>query len=55
MSDPMMDHCNGPVSWDHYVHVHHIHEWERLRGIGGEEKDGTEEGNTELTLVWFEL
>ena len=38
-----MDHCNGPVSWDHYVHVHHIHEWERLRGLGGEEKDGTEE------------
>ena len=43
MSDPMMGHCNGPVSWDHYVHVHHIHEWERLRGLGGEEKDGTEE------------
>ena len=43
MSDPIMDHCNGPVSWDHYIHVHRIHEWQRLRGLGGEEKDGTEE------------
>ena len=26
-----------------HVHVHHVHEWERLRGFGKEEKDGTEE------------
>ena len=24
------------------VHVHRIHEWERLRGLGGEEKNVTE-------------
>ena len=46
-----MDHCNGPVSWDHYVHVHHIHEWERLRGLGGEEKDGTEEDHF-FAVAW---
>ena len=49
-----MDHCNGPVSWGHYVYVHRIHEWERLPGLGGE-KDGTEEENMELTLVWIGL
>ena len=27
----------------HHDHVHHVHEWERLRGLGGGEKDGTEE------------
>ena len=44
MSDLIMEHCNVPVSWDHYVHVHRIHEWEmRLRGLRGGEKDGTEE------------
>ena len=47
-----MDHCNGPVSWGHYVYVHRIHEWERLPGLG--EKDDTEE-NMELTLVWIGL
>ena len=26
-----------------HIHVHHVHEWERLRGFGKEEKDGTEE------------
>ena len=25
------------------VHVHHVHDWERLRGLGREEKHGTEE------------
>ena len=38
-----MEHCNVPVSWDHYVHVHRIHKWKmRLRGLGVEEKDHTE-------------
>ena len=23
-----------------HVHVHHVHEWERLCGLRGEEKDG---------------
>ena len=44
----------------HYisVHVHHVHEWERLRGLGGEKnmalkkvcrrEDGTEEGPFQL-------
>ena len=31
---------------DHHVHVQdvrvlHVHEWEGLRGLGGQEKDGT--------------
>ena len=24
------------------MYVHHVHEWERLRGLGGEEKNVTE-------------
>ena len=28
------------------VHVHHVHEWERLRDLGGGGKDGTEEEGT---------
>ena len=55
MSDPIKDHRNRPVSRDHYVHIHRIHEWERLRGLGWAEKDDTEEENMALTLVWFDL
>ena len=50
-----MDRCNRPVSRDHYVHIHRIHDWERLRGLGWAEKDDTEEENMALTLVWFDL
>ena len=42
-----MDHCNGSVSWDHYVHV------QPTVSMRAEEKDGTEEENMELTLIWF--
>ena len=41
MSDPIMDHCYGPVSWDHRIHLCERlralggEEWERLRGLGG--------------------
>ena len=47
MSDIIMDHCNGSVSWDHYVHV------QPTVSMRAEEKDGTEEENMELTLIWF--
>ena len=53
MSDTIKEHCIGPVSWDHYighVHVHRIYEWERLRALEREKKDGTEEEKMELML-----
>ena len=34
----------------HGVPDHHVHEWERLRGLGGEEKDGAELKKKEFLL-----
>ena len=36
----------------HGVPDHHVHEWERLRGLGGEEKGGTEEEGIFVAGVW---